>query len=1155
MNTSKAASFAFVLMLTATSLTALFPAAGQRGGSALTVTREWNGGPYNSTPGTIVNDTDGDGQNELVLWLGSGQFGPGGRADGENWIQVYDLPGYTLAWMANFTQSFDLELVDAGQNGSVQILLTEYGELGTTFELISGKGYQSIWKSPAFSGSIYYRTLAEVDADGDLELVFGNETMTGDKLNFTYDSRIQIYNLESGQEEWESAGLDAQIGSMGAANIDADPALEILMITFLTDENYTQHYSLSVFDGATHSRQWTLSSTEGFTGLSLAYVGDVEADRAAELVVQFGQGGGREESRTGFLVLSGSSGAEEWGLNFTNASLSLQVADIDNDTVLELLVSLTEMDEDYNSNLSFLIYDLKSHDRLWSLGPFPGSIFMGGSSMYASDLDGDGIPEIIIQNNTYDFMNGTSTNSWDVYDGQTFSLLWDSPEFSGFGYLQALPLDTDSQWEIMVPESWTDADGNDHGLVHIFASGTYTEEWKTGDYGCSVSYAYGVDVVNDSRLELLIMLYMYDSENDTYLHQLLILDPDTHAVLWYSPKLPDFQPYFATLYGSPKNEIILISQEGDPRQGTTSRLLVFNDTTFEEAWRSDILEGSAELAQTGDFDSDTPGELLVQTSQYDMKFSFTANLTVFEFYEAPLQYIDLSISNPDLSLSSSSPSAGMRVFVTARVHNLGDANATGACVTLSADGTPVASATVDVPAGGTVPVELPWTARVGDHVLTVRLDPRNLLAESNENNNIASLNVSVSKPARPVAVISSPAEGQQFAEGAAILFDGSSSFAPEGSTYFWTSEQDGYLGSTDIFNLTLPAGDHYVILYIDDGQFNVSAMVNFSVNPGPPPPGTTWAVISSPRNGAVFTAGDEIALDGSRSTPALPEYTLTYQWSSNLSGALGNLSKFSLPLPAGLHQINLAVDDGHGGNSSASVNIRVREPIRVNAVISSPGEGQSFEVGTAIQFDGSGSTGPAGAILTYMWTSNLTGPLSTQKAFSFQLAQGSHAVTLNVSDGQGHFGTAVVNLTLKRTENHPPTATIDFPANGSTVSGIVTLEGTAWDDQRVVAVYLRIDQDAWGSVSGTTSWHYSWNTNTSKIGNGVHRITVKSSDGTLNSEEVSINVTVNNTNPPPPVKPAEKKTDNTMLLVGIGAVAVIIAVGVAAAAMMRKRKT
>ena len=1149
----KTASIALVLLLTASSFAALLPASGPRAGSVLTVAQEWQSGPYNETPGMIVNDTDGDGHNELVLSLNTYGFGPGKEEGGEHWIKVYDLPNYTLAWNLDLDSSFQLELVDAAQNGSVQFLLTMSDENGTWFELYSGKGYQKLWTSPHFADSFNGRSMVDVDADKAIELVFANGSMViGDKMNFTFEYRLHVFDLKAGKADWESPALAAQVNDIQIANIDGDAADELLVFLSSMDENFSSYYGLSVYDGASHALQWKLPVDMNLTWLDLVDTGDLDGDRTKEVLLDTGWTN-ETGSSGGFLILSGDDGSAEWRHAVQNASFQLQTADIDNDTRAELLATEMVLDENRTSNTTFRIFDLKTHAELWSLGPFESSMY-GNSAIFmtAADLTGDGVPEVLILNVSYDRLDPSYT--YKVFDGGTLKEKWQSPWVSGkSGKPSALDIDSDSVCELVVGETWTDSDGADHGIVHVISTDSWTEEWASGDYLALID-AMAQDAVNDSRPEMLVVIDVWDAVNSTTCEKLQLVDPVTHAVIWTSPVVPSVYDEFVDLYGSPKNEIVfLVAGTNEYGETLTSQLLVFNDTDYGEAWRSEEFEGSGYPEPRGDFDNDGRGELLFPTTDYNERIPI-ANILVFEFFEEPLRYVDLAVQTGDLSLSNATPMAGTRVTLTARVHNLGDAAAGCATVALSLDGTQIDSTVMDIPANGTIEVNFTWAARVGDHMLAVRLDPRNEFAEPDETNNNASVSVSVARPPKPVAVITSPTEGQEIPEGRNITFDCSGSFVPEGGGLSWFSEQDGFLGSAPVFNATLPLGDHYVTLYVDDGQNNVSATVNFTVTPPPPPPGTTWAIITSPRNGAIFNAEDVIGFDGSKSIAAEPGYDLTFEWSSSLGGHLGNLSRFSMALASGSHNITLRVDDGHGGVSNASVNIRVREAITVKAVITSPAEGQSFEVTQNIQFDGSASTGPAGAILSYLWSSNLSGPLNTQKTFSVRLAPGAHAITLSVSDGAGHNGSATVNIAVRRSQDYRPTVTITSQLNGSTVSGLVTINGTSWDDLQVSAVFLRIDNGTWEPVTGTVNWLYRWNTNTTHYPNGQHRITVRASDGGQNSEEVTIYVTVNNANPPqPPIKPPEEKTDNTMLLVAIGIVAVVAVVGVAAFLVMRKK--
>ena len=528
-------SVALVLMMTATSFTAFLPAAGSSPTPILTVTKEWTGGPYNSTPAVIINDTDGDGHNEMVVWLSSSGRGPGGGGSSEYWVKVYDLPNYTLAWSLNLTGSFGLELADLGHNGSVEFLLEEYGYDYENFTAISGKDYSTLWTSPDFGGSIYDTQIIDVDADGDLELVFVNQTYMMDNMSQTSDTRLQVYNAATGNKEWESAVIDEMFSSWEIANIDSDAALEILYVgqsTFKVGASST----LSVYDGATGALGWTFGGP-GFSSISILYHGNVDQGRSKEVVVEADTSDGNS-SAAGVHVLAGADGSDIWNISFENATIAAEAEDINNDSVIELLVTEFVMDMNtFDTNQTFFIFELKGHKELWSLGPFTSSIMkMGSSYMTAQDLTGDGVPEVVVTKESLDLVNFTYTHTFDVYDSKDFSLLWSSPELSGYDTtIDALPLDSDNDWEIVLPESWTDQDQNDHGIVHVYSTASWTEEWKSEDYGAQIDSAVGLNAVNDSRPELLVELVKSDMQNGTSTNQLLIIDSDTHYTLFTSP--------------------------------------------------------------------------------------------------------------------------------------------------------------------------------------------------------------------------------------------------------------------------------------------------------------------------------------------------------------------------------------------------------------------------------------------------------------------------------------------------------------------------------------------------------------------------------------------------------------------------------------------
>lgn len=100
------------------------------------------------------------------------------------------------------------------------------------------------------------------------------------------------------------------------------------------------------------------------------------------------------------------------------------------------------------------------------------------------------------------------------------------------------------------------------------------------------------------------------------------------------------------------------------------------------------------------------------------------------------------------------------------------------------------------------------------------------------------------------------------------------------------------------------------------------------------------------------------------------------------------------------------------------------------------------------------------------------------------------------------------------TDTVAPTISIGAPAAGATVSGSVTVSGSASDaTSGVASVDLSVDGGSWQPVSGTTSWSWSWGTTT--LVDGSHTLTARSTDGAGNTATTSRTVTVSNPTTPP----------------------------------------
>ncbi|HEV2329879.1 MAG TPA: alpha-amylase family glycosyl hydrolase [Verrucomicrobiae bacterium] len=74
----------------------------------------------------------------------------------------------------------------------------------------------------------------------------------------------------------------------------------------------------------------------------------------------------------------------------------------------------------------------------------------------------------------------------------------------------------------------------------------------------------------------------------------------------------------------------------------------------------------------------------------------------------------------------------------------------------------------------------------------------------------------------------------------------------------------------------------------------------------------------------------------------------------------------------------------------------------------------------------------------------------------------------------------------------PPYISLQTPTNGATISGNLTISGIATDNVAVAKAEVQLDNDAWQTASGTTSWNASLNS--SNFLNGPHQLSARATD-------------------------------------------------------------
>lgn len=92
------------------------------------------------------------------------------------------------------------------------------------------------------------------------------------------------------------------------------------------------------------------------------------------------------------------------------------------------------------------------------------------------------------------------------------------------------------------------------------------------------------------------------------------------------------------------------------------------------------------------------------------------------------------------------------------------------------------------------------------------------------------------------------------------------------------------------------------------------------------------AIISSPADNEKFSTEDNIYFDASDSSDSDND-SLTYNWTSNIDGDIGNTATFSRKLSSGTHTITLTIDDGNSGSDTKQITITVNKPSEKRGLI------------------------------------------------------------------------------------------------------------------------------------------------------------------------------------------------------------------------------
>jgi O-glycosyl hydrolase len=263
--------------------------------------------------------------------------------------------------------------------------------------------------------------------------------------------------------------------------------------------------------------------------------------------------------------------------------------------------------------------------------------------------------------------------------------------------------------------------------------------------------------------------------------------------------------------------------------------------------------------------------------------------------------------------------------------------------------------------------------------------------------------------------------------------------------------------------------------------------------------GTTTVTASA--TSSIGVASVQFQLDGANAGSPVTAAPYIYSWDTAKS-------------TNGSHTLKAIAKDTVGNSTTSAgdtvtVNNAVAPPV---VSITAPANGATVSGTATVTATATSSIGVA-SVQFQLDGTNVGSPV-TAAPYSYswdttKSSNGSHTLKAIAKDTVGNSTTSAGDTVTVSNAVAPPVVSITAPANGATVSGAITVSGSASSSLSISSVQVSVDSGSFSNASGTNSWSFSLDT--ASLSNATHTLTAKATDsagGTASSSVVSI--TVNN---------------------------------------------
>lgn len=247
-----------------------------------------------------------------------------------------------------------------------------------------------------------------------------------------------------------------------------------------------------------------------------------------------------------------------------------------------------------------------------------------------------------------------------------------------------------------------------------------------------------------------------------------------------------------------------------------------------------------------------------------------------------------------------------------------------------------------------------------------------------------------------------------------------------------------------------------------------------------------------------------ISIGGTSSSSTL-QTAVNYAWSQGtvVFASAGNGGANAPYYPAGCqYVVAVGATDQNNNWASFSNYGTFLSVVAPGVNVYTTAEGDSYTYGSGTSYSSPIAAGVAALMLSYS-------PSLSASTLVSELEQ--TATDLGTPGYDEYYGWGLVNATNAiaglATAPQPPTVSISAPSNDSTVSGTVSVTGTAASNAGLSSVKFFVD----GTLSSTvTSSPYSFSWNTTTASNATHTLTVQATNNQNSVGQATVSTVVNN---------------------------------------------